>query len=166
MQTDGVKFYSVITGIVVVLVVVLVFAIRGLTRTIQVNVNDSADTAAATEPAPTDATTPVVDTTVTTDTTTPAPTTEITNPNQALIDSLQAIIDAKVILKSGSKGAQVGSLQTFLNLYNKTSTKVDNDFGPGLVAAIKAYQGKNGLPVTGQVAEKTLGKMIEWLKAN
>lgn len=163
MQSDGVKFYSVITGVVIVLIVVLVFAIRGLTRTVEVAVTDDTLPADTTTPEPIVVDpAPVTETPVTE---TPAPTTT-TDDDAALIAKLQTIIDGKVILKQGSKGDQVGALQTFLNKYNKTSTKVDNDFGPGLATAVKAYQSKNGLPVTGQVAEKTIGKMIEWLKAN
>lgn len=93
-------------------------------------------------------------------------TTTTTSQHADLIANLQTMIDDKVVLKAGNKGPQVGTIQTFLNIYNKTTTKVDNDFGPSLTAAVKTYQGKNGLPTTGQVAEKTLTKMIEWLKAN
>lgn len=95
-------------------------------------------------------------------TTTPA----ATNSEHAdLIAKLQTMIDDEVVLKAGNKGSQVGSVQTFLNLYNKTSTKVDNDFGPSLTAAVKSFQGKNGIQQTGQVATLTLTKMVEWLKA-
>ncbi len=165
MQSDGVKFYSVITGVVVVLVVILIFAIRGLTRTITVGEPQAETPVVETEPTPVSSDT-VTETPTDTTPTTSQPTTPTADTDQELIDTLQAMADSKTIYKTGSKGAQVGALQTFLNKYNKTSTKVDNDFGPSLTAAIKAYQGKNGLPVTGQVAEKTLAKMIEWLKAN
>ncbi len=165
MQSDGVKFYSVITGVVIVLVVILIFAIRGLTRTITVG-EPAVETPTGvvdTTTVPSDA---VTETPSDTGTAAETPVVPATDADQELINALQAMIDSKVIFKAGSKGAQVGTLQTFLNKYNKTTTKVDNDFGPSLTAAIKTYQGKNGLPVTGQVAEKTLSKMIEWLKAN
>lgn len=126
----------------------------------QVVVNDINESTAGTV---VDADQPVTETPVTT--TTPEPTTTTTTNSQYadLIAKLQKMIDDKVVLKAGNKGSQVGTIQTFLNIYNKTNTKVDNDFGPSLTTAVKSYQSKNGLPSTGQVAEKTLSKMIEWL---
>lgn len=162
METDGVKFYSILTGVVIILIVILVFAIRGLTRTVEINVNT---TDMPVEETP-------VETPETTEVTSPEPSASetpdvpVADADQALIDTLQKMADSGTIYKTGSKGADVAALQNFLNKYNKTTTTVDSDFGNGLTAAIKTYQSKNGLPVTGQVAGKTLGKMVEWLKAN
>lgn len=83
-----------------------------------------------------------------------------------LISRLEKAKSAGIVYKVGSKGAAVGAIQEFLNLYeNKTSPKPDNDYGDGTAARIKVYQKANALPVTGQTAEKTLTKMIDWLKA-
>lgn len=97
---------------------------------------------------------------------TPAPTETPSADSNSLSSRLQAIKDSKVILKAGAKGPQVAALQEFLNIYNKTKTKVDSDFGPTLEKNIKAFQSANKLPTTGQVAEKTLTAMIDWLAKN
>ena len=95
---------------------------------------------------------------------TPTTTTGGTSKNADLIAAIQKIIDKKVTLKVGSKGADVGTVQTFMNLYFAKTAKVDNDFGKILEGNVKTFQTQNKLPVTGQVAAQTLGKMIEWLK--
>lgn len=70
------------------------------------------------------------------------------------------------IFKVGSKGDSVRAIQEFLNQYDKKSTKTDGDYGQGTADRVKAFQKAQGLPVTGQTAEKTLTKMIEWLGKN
>jgi murein DD-endopeptidase MepM/ murein hydrolase activator NlpD len=54
-----------------------------------------------------------------------------------------------VSLKKGSKGSAVKSLQTALKITS------DGDFGPITEKAVKAYQTKKGLPVTGIADEST-----------
>ena len=58
-----------------------------------------------------------------------------------------------MILKIGSKGKQVKQLQEFLNI------KVDGDFGPATLSAVKEFQSKNGLTVDGVVGLKTWDEM-------
>ncbi|MBI2630677.1 peptidoglycan-binding protein [Candidatus Nomurabacteria bacterium] len=67
-------------------------------------------------------------------------------------------------MKVGSKGTRVGTIQKFLNLYNKTSKPVDNDYGPGLKADVTAYQKAAGTTADGETGPATYKKMIEWLK--
>ncbi len=83
-----------------------------------------------------------------------------------LVDNLQKLIDAKTVLKIGSKGPSVGYIQEFMNKYFKKSLKVDNDFGKTLETNVKAFQKAVGLPQTGQVGTQGLTKMVEWLKKN
>lgn len=99
--------------------------------------------------------------------TAPAPATPSTTTQHAeLIAAIETMIKAKTILKAGDKGPNVGTIQTFFNLYNKTNTRVDNDFGPGLTSTVKSFQSKNNItPQSGQVAEKTMTQMVTWLKS-
>jgi hypothetical protein len=58
-----------------------------------------------------------------------------------------------MILKKGSSGEQVKSLQRYLGL------KDDGDFGPATEAAVKAWQMSNGLAADGIVGPKTWAAM-------
>ncbi|MBL4936260.1 peptidoglycan-binding protein [Clostridium sp. YIM B02515] len=62
------------------------------------------------------------------------------------------------VLKSGSKGNDVKTLQTLLNS-NGYKLSVDGIFGNLTLTAVKDYQGKNGLAVDGMVGPKTLAKI-------
>jgi len=57
------------------------------------------------------------------------------------------------VLKKGSKGESVRTLQDFLKI------PVDGDFGPKTESAVKSYQKKNGLVVDGVVGPKTWAHM-------
>ncbi|ETB63605.1 MAG: hypothetical protein O210_OD1C00001G0058 [Parcubacteria bacterium RAAC4_OD1_1] len=93
------------------------------------------------------------------------PKTEITNYKyQDMISSIQGLVDRKVNLKLGSKGVDVGVVQKFLNIYNGTSKRIDNDFGAGTVTLVKDFQKDIGLTADGEVGSTTLNKMINWLK--
>ena len=83
---------------------------------------------------------------------------------QSLIDALQKLVDGNVFLKLKSVGGNVGTVQQFLNVYNNTSGKVDNDYGPGMVKAVKSFQKDAGLNVDGQAGKSTFNKMIDWLQ--
>ena len=170
--------FTIITVIIILGLAGLAYAaILGMKAPVQYT-NDNLDTVGdlrsyddnATEPVDEEpATTPAgtgEDITTTPGVTTTPDTTSTTPAQSDLAKRLQTIKDSKVILKSGAKGPQVGALQEFLNLYNKTKLKVDNDFGPTLEKNIKAFQAANKLPSTGQVAEKTLTVMIDWLAKN
>lgn len=83
---------------------------------------------------------------------------------QDLIDELQKLIDGKVLLKQKSSGPKVGTVQKFLNIYNNTSSKVDNDYGAGTAKLVTAFQKDSGLNADGEAGPGTFSKMIDWLK--
>lgn len=60
-----------------------------------------------------------------------------------------------VVLKVGSSGAQVKTLQTKLNNWGYDAGSVDGIFGSKTQAAVKRFQQKNGLVVDGIVGAKT-----------
>jgi len=84
---------------------------------------------------------------------------------QSLIDELQKLVNGKVFLKNKSQGPSVGTVQNFLNIYNNTSLKVDNDYGASTVTAVKGFQKAQGLTQDGEVGPGTFQKMINWLKS-
>ncbi len=95
--------------------------------------------------------------------------TETTKPtttykNQTLIDELQKLVDGNILMKLGSSGTRVGTVQKFLNTYNNTSDKIDNDYGPGTEKAVKDFQEDQGLTADGQAGKGTFSKMVDWLK--
>lgn len=83
---------------------------------------------------------------------------------QSLINELQKLVDGNIYLKLKSQSPAVGTLQKFLNIYNNTSNKVDNDYGASTVTAIKNYQKVQGLTADGASGPTTYKKMISWLK--
>lgn len=93
-----------------------------------------------------------------------APVKPTTYKNQALIDKLQKLITSNVSMKLKSSGADVGVVQNFLNVYNKTSNKIDNDYGVNTQKEVMAFQKDQGLTANGQADSKTFTQMINWLK--
>lgn len=83
---------------------------------------------------------------------------------QTLINELQKLITDNIYMKKGSQGSRVGTVQKFLNIYNNTSNRVDNDYGASTEIAIKNFQKTEGLGVDGQAGPGTFKKMIDWLK--
>ncbi len=59
------------------------------------------------------------------------------------------------VLKMGSSGSQVKTLQTKLNNWGYNAGKVDGIFGSNTREAVKRFQKKNGLAVDGIVGAKT-----------
>ncbi len=94
--------------------------------------------------------------------TTPKPTT--TYKNQTLINELQKLVDDGVQMKLKSIGTRVGIVQKFLNIYNNTSNKIDNDYGASTKTAVAAFQKAVGLTADGEAGPSTFKKMIDWLK--
>jgi murein L,D-transpeptidase YcbB/YkuD len=84
--------------------------------------------------------------------------------NQALINELQKLIDSNIYMKLKSNGSRVGTIQKFLNIYNKTSNKIDNDYGASLKTSVAAFQKSQGLTADGEAGPGTFKKMIGWLK--
>lgn len=60
-----------------------------------------------------------------------------------------------VVLKVGSSGQQVRTLQTKLNNWGYNAGTVDGIFGSNTLAAVKRFQANNGLTVDGIVGAKT-----------
>jgi len=96
----------------------------------------------------------------------PAPSKPASAPSkyQDLINTLQKLIDDNILIKEKSAGTKVGTLQTFLNTYNNTSKKVDNDFGPGTKTDVINFQKAEGLTADGEAGPATFQKMIDWLQ--
>lgn len=82
-----------------------------------------------------------------------------------LAAELQKLIDDKVLMKKGSRGTRVGTVQKFLIEYGIKMT-ADNDYGDSTVAAVKKFQSDQKLSADGQAGPGTYKKMIEWLNAN
>ena len=91
-----------------------------------------------------------------------APTTPL--KYQSLINDLQKLVDDNISMKEKSQGTRVGTIQTFLNLYNNTSKKIDNDYGLSTKANIASFQKAVGLTADGEAGPSTFLKMIDWLK--
>ncbi len=62
-------------------------------------------------------------------------------------------------LKKGDKGTAVKQLQQRLKELGYYTSAIDSDYGAKTVAAVKAFQKKNGLSQTGNVDEATLKKL-------
>ena len=97
-------------------------------------------------------------------TSTPPAQPSVSSKNQTLINELQKLITDKVFMKVGSKGTRVGTVQKFLNLYNKTDKPIDNDYGPGMKTDVTNFQKAVGLTADGEAGPGTYQKMIDWLR--
>lgn len=64
------------------------------------------------------------------------------------------------VLKKGSAGANVKSLQLLLNGKNKAGLDVDGKFGAKTETAVKNYQKAKGLEVDGHVGKNTWNKLV------
>ena len=81
------------------------------------------------------------------------------------INEIGKLISDGIIMREKSQGTRVGTLQNFLNLYNGTSKKIDNDFGAGTKEDLIKFQKGEGITADGEAGPGTYRKMIEWLKA-
>lgn len=89
-----------------------------------------------------------------------------TSTNQShsdLITRLEKLISDNILMKEGSRGTRVGTVQEFLNVYNRTSGGIDNDYGAGTKTKVSAFQKAEGLVADGQAGPATYQKMIDWL---
>lgn len=96
---------------------------------------------------------------------TPTDTTEVNSKYASLIGELNGLIDDNILMKKGSRGTRVGTVQKFLIEYG-VKMKVDNDYGDSTVTAVKKFQGDQKLSADGQAGPSTYQKMIEWLESN
>lgn len=118
------------------------------------------------EKAPLENIEPVVTTPEKKEETKPNPNPETpTYKHQTLIDELQKLVNSGITLKLKSQGPAVGAVQKFLNIYNNTNNKVDNDYGAGTLSRVKAFQKAQGLTADGNTGPGTMRKMITWLKS-
>jgi len=66
-------------------------------------------------------------------------------------------------LKCGDKGEVVTQLQDFL-VRDGSKVKIDGVYGPGTQSAVRAFQNRHGLPVTGAVNKKTWNELLKVIK--
>ncbi len=83
---------------------------------------------------------------------------------QELINEFQKLINDNITLKQKSRGSRVGTVQKFLNIYNNTSNRVDNDYGANTVKAVIVFQKDSELNANGEADAETFNKIIGWLK--
>ena len=69
------------------------------------------------------------------------------------------IVPSIVVAKRGDKSPYVSDLQNML-IKKGAAIKADGDFGPATETAVKAFQQKNGLPITGSIDTDTLNKLM------
>jgi peptidoglycan hydrolase-like protein with peptidoglycan-binding domain len=75
-------------------------------------------------------------------------------------DELTNVLAAgPALLKQGSTGAKVRDLQARLKQIGWWSGDVTDTYGSTTAAAVKAFQGKRQIPVTGEVDQRTLDKL-------
>lgn len=86
------------------------------------------------------------------------------NKYQSLIIELDKLVKENVYMKLKSTGTRVGTVQKFLNIFNNTTNKIDNDYGPTMVKLVTAFQKNQGLPPDGEAGPTAFNKMIYWLE--
>ena len=67
---------------------------------------------------------------------------------------------AEILYKEGDKGLQVAAIQSRLTDRGFAVAKIDGTFGRDTVKAVRAFQSKNRLPVSGVVENKTYEKLM------
>ena len=65
------------------------------------------------------------------------------------------------VLKMGSKGGEVKSLQALLNAKIAASLSVDGDFGPKTALAVEDFQNRNSLEVDRTVGPLTWSALLK-----
>ena len=77
----------------------------------------------------------------------------------ALLISCVSVSQAALRLKKGSRGEEVTKLQTALKELGYYTKAVDGAYGSGTIAAVKAFQARNGLLADGIAGPETLTKL-------
>ncbi|MCC7469607.1 MAG: peptidoglycan-binding protein [Bacteroidetes bacterium] len=90
---------------------------------------------------------------------------KINDEDENIIEGLEKLIADKVLMKKGSQGTRVGTVQEFLIVYG-INISIDNDYGDSTVNAVKKFQSEQKLSADGQAGAGTFQKMIDWLKEN
>jgi len=75
-------------------------------------------------------------------------------------------LPTRIVLSKGSKGVNVGILQTALNKINGAGLKIDEDFGNVTFTAVINFQNKYKLLADGVVGSNTIGKINAILNGN
>ena len=75
-------------------------------------------------------------------------------------DEMHNVLTAgPALLSSGDKGDKVKDLQARLKQLDWYEQKIDGVYGAKTVAAVKGFQGKRAIPVTGEVDQRTLDRL-------
>lgn len=74
---------------------------------------------------------------------------------------MQTVSVSLPVLRKGSTGGHVKTLQILLNKYNKASLAEDGNFGSKTLAAVKAYQTSRKLSADGVVGGLTWGQLLK-----
>jgi peptidoglycan hydrolase-like protein with peptidoglycan-binding domain len=93
-----------------------------------------------------------------------AATSSTATPSTSLVGRLETLISKNIVLKRGSKGDDVGTIQMFMNEHYSKQSKIDNDFGPRLETDVKKFQAEHKISTTGQLGPQTQKKMLEIAK--
>ncbi len=93
-----------------------------------------------------------------------AATSSTATASSSLVERLETLISKNIVLKRGTKGDYVGTIQMFMNEHYNKNLKIDNDFGAKLEADVKKFQAENKISATGQVGSQTQKKMLELAK--
>ena len=65
---------------------------------------------------------------------------------------------------AGNRGADVRAIQGFLRHHGTTDLRITGIYDPPTVAAVRAFQTAQGLPVTGMVNGPTWARFLVWLR--
>ncbi len=90
-------------------------------------------------------------------------TTTTSSKYRSLINDLQKLISSNILMKKGSTGTRVGTVQKFLNIYNKTSHRIDNDYGNATKSYVEHFQRNERITADGEAGPGTFRRMISWL---
>lgn len=77
---------------------------------------------------------------------------------------LSKLISDKIVMKDTSYGTRVGTIETFMNVYDGGNTKVVNKYSSELITRVKKFQTEMKIQSDGLGDPETYQKMIDWLK--
>lgn len=92
--------------------------------------------------------------------------TNVTKGRSASTTSTTTPTSTSTVLRKGSTGTDVKTLQSNLNQIMNAGLVVDGEFGTNTYNAVIAFQTKYGLSVDGKVGTQTQNKINELLKSN
>lgn len=86
--------------------------------------------------------------------------------NTELAAELERLANARVNLDSGDNGAQVATVQKFLDVYfTDRNVTIDSDFGPTTKGLVRDFQQAELNGGDGRIGPNTLKAMVEYLNA-